>query len=373
MGIEVINLPIAQAQAQVAARPKGGNNAGAQPAPTGNAAQGNSTAGNVDGATSTAAVSGSNAGLDAQNAAQGTQTPSGNQTTDTPSQTDEPEAGTPITPSSDFSPEALKQITNLSLSNRQLKKQIEALTNEKAQLTPAADVQAKLARLTELEEAMTSPRKWLALSKKTLEEVAEDVYKAADETAIDPRVDDLAKTIEAQKKELEALKAKDTERDTQQQTAQQQAAAAKLVTYTKTIVATDVKRWETIANNDAAILEAVRAADEIAIKEWPKDKQLTKADADKILQRCLDERESLELARQILEQRKKGGQSSDEPVQRKGIETRDEPRVDARVAPRPSVAIDDVRGPTRTGPTPERGPTDPRTARARMHRTLYGK
>src|SRR6266849_2120340 len=83
----------------------------------------------------------------------------------------------------DIPPEALRQITNLSSANRQFRKKIAELEAKITSTTPPTDLEAKLARLGELEAALTSPRKFLALSKKTLEDVAADVL-ASDTEAV---------------------------------------------------------------------------------------------------------------------------------------------------------------------------------------------
>jgi hypothetical protein len=333
-------------------------------------------------ASANASAEGNGANTEATPAASATvETPAGDASAAAPANAAAATSGQAATQTAQINlpPQAVEQIATLSQKTREQKARIEEL--EKAALDPSnAEVKQKLARLDEWEKSASSPRKLLELSKKTLEEVAADVL-AADSEVVDPRVTEALTKIEEQKTELAKLKEDGEKQKQAQSTAESAQHLQKATTYVESFIKDSPEgklsdgsaRWEHISK-DANIAKRVVAEASRKHEEKFKDgKTATLAEANAIIIECLDELEAGELAKQILEARKKGaGQPSATSVERKGIEFVDSPddklRLQGtRTAPPPGIGTD--RSPTRTvGPSVERGQTDVRTARARAHK-----
>lgn len=278
-----------------------------------------------------------------------------------------------------LSPEALKQITALSTTNRALKKQIDELNAKVNGLATPADTQAKLERLAKLETILTSPRAWLKESGKTLEDIAADVLAAGDEVT-DPRVDALLEKVAAVDKRLQDEDAK-RQTDTQTQAQAEEARmTAQATEHVKTFVGANPVRWELIASKPEIAGEIVKAAIAVVERDY-KGKTLTREQSQAILEECADSAETLELAKRLQEDKKKIVDTGESLVKRKGLEVQDSESYQpskgsdgkqANGARTPKVVIDANRGAVRRGAV-ERGPTDVRTARARMLRIARGE
>lgn len=283
-----------------------------------------------------------------------------------------------------ISPEALRQITKFSADNRKLRNQLKELETKHAAATaaPPTDVTEKLKRLEQLEEAIKSPRKYLALANKSLEDVAKDILSEDEvERAADPRVDAIAPVLDGVKKELEALKEAQKAREAAQTTSAQSQQLAQMTEHIKTVITAGSDRWERVAKDTAQPEEIVKAASMIVERDYAEKKDesgkvikaakaLDQATANKILETCLDEAEAMLLAREIVAQRKNGGHQSETVVRKRGIEILAD-GASEKSAPKPKPTADDTRGPTRTVAVP-RGPTDVRTARARALKMVDG-
>lgn len=277
-----------------------------------------------------------------------------------------------------LSPDALRQITALSASNRKLKQQLTELeTKSKANATPE-DIQTKLKRADELEKALTDPKLYLKLANKTLEDVAAAALKD-DYEVEDPRVTAL-------QEEIAALKAKTEEvvtKQTTDQSASQRALEAKQIeaskVYIKNYIDANPNRWE-LARADADISGQVLQASILVAKAkftnkdgTPKD--ITKEQANKIIEDCLDEAEIMKLAEKMVKDGKTSLQAEKIPSKSRGLEVQDSTSYAGRKGDdgkqvngrTPRVTIDANRGGVRI-PGVERGPTDVRTARARALR-----
>lgn len=282
-----------------------------------------------------------------------------------------PVVGTPA--AVNIPPEAVKQISTLSAANRELRTKVEQAEAKQA------ENDAKFARLAELEAAITSPKKYLALAKKTLEDVAQDVL-SDDPAVADPRVDEMKPVVEGLQKKLDDITA---QRLKEQETAVNTERASKMAAgeaHTKTVVESQPNRWPNIAKDAGIGKRVLNAAIAIVARDYSEvkdaDGNITREakpvdmeTSNKILEDCLDEEEALAEAR-IRVAARKNGQAASVDVPKKGIELRD--GVDVKPAS-PSPTIDARRGPTRTLTTVQRGPTDVRTAKARAMRIATGE
>jgi len=283
----------------------------------------------------------------------------------------------PVPVTVDIAPEALRQITSLSATNRRLQAQLKALEAKVAASVAPADVTEKLARLAALEGE--TPRQYLQRTKKTLEDVAADVL--ADDIVTDPRVDQALATVEELRKKLEekdtaGLAAKQAETNAAQ--AQQLANAQ---AYVKKIASSNPERWTLIQGKADIEAEIVKAATIVITRDYTDKKtgkfnQPTAEQANEVLNDCLDEAETYELAKKLQAEKKTVVPGQESLVKRKGLEV----QADAAYVPdkgsdgkqangarTPKVTIDANRGAIRQGAV-KRGPTDVRTARARMLR-----
>lgn len=282
---------------------------------------------------------------------------------------------TPVTV--DIAPEALRQITTLSSTNRKLVARLKELEQKMAGTATSDDITAKLKRVDELEALLKSPRAYLKASGKTLEDVAADAL-ADDNNVADPRVDALTPIIdELKKKVLDAETARAAEAQTQTAAtiARQHAEAAQHVA---NVIASSPDRWTLIKDDKTLATDIVKAAI-LVIERDHKGKTVDAALADSILKDCLDEAETYQLAKKMVEDRKKAVPATESLVKRKGLEVQDSDSYTRKLGDDgknagtriPKVTIDGNRGALRAGAI-ERGPTDVRTARARALRIASG-
>jgi hypothetical protein len=284
-----------------------------------------------------------------------------------------------------ISPDALRQITNLSKGNRELKKQ---LAEAQAKLIQPEDVKTKLARFEQLESALKDPKKWMELAELDIEKVYESVLprngEDASSTTSDKRVTDLVASNQEIRKELDALKQKDTAKETAQVQQQQTQQKDQAVTYTKSLIeatklADGSLRWDRLTKSADAAQNAIDAVMIVAARDYAEQKDtqgnitrqgktIDSATANKILEQALDEAEAIELARELVEQRKKTGQSETERVESRGISFRSVEDASTRRFPAKPTA-DGNRGPTRTVGM-QRGPVSAAQARARALRMV---
>lgn len=276
----------------------------------------------------------------------------------------------------DIAPEALRQITALSANNRELKRQLAEATAKVTAAVPAADIDAKLKQLAALENE--TPRAYLKRTNKTLEDIAADVL-ADDSNVSDPRVDALTPVVDELKKTLAELQAKSTTDTTAQVAAAQAKQKQDASEYVKLTLASNPERWGLIQSNvdiGNAVIEAalIVAKRDFTDKTTGLVKQLTREQADSIIADCLDEAEIYEQAKKLQEGKKNAVAPGESLVKRRGLDVQDSESYQQRKgddgkgangARPPKVTIDGNRGAIRTGSV-KRGPTDVRTARARM-------
>lgn len=261
---------------------------------------------------------------------------------------------------------AVDQIAALSTKTREQKAKIEELEGK---LAPNPTLAADMAELALWREAKKTPHKLLELAETDMEKLAQSVYTEAEKYTADPRIETALGLIQAQKAEIEALKAETVaDRNKVAETSNAKQIESAIGWATATIengkLEDGSQRWENLVKDVNAGKAAFEATTKKVGEKFKDGKQPTLEEANAILAECLDEAEAVILAKQLLEARKTRGQGGTSAVQRKGIELVDGSEPGARVAPPPT--IDGQRGPLRTGPTVQRGPTDVRTARARM-------
>ncbi len=281
------------------------------------------------------------------------------------------EKTTPVTV--DIGPEALRQITSLSATNRKLKQQIAELT---AKATPT-DVTEKLAQLAALQNE--TPRQYLKRTGKTLEEVAADAL-IEDAEVSDPRVDKLQPIVDELKATIEELKTGRQSETAAQEAADNTARLEAATTHVQATLTAKPERWSLIQGAAGIAAEVVKAAIMVVERDYKKPdgtyKPIDQATSQSILEDCLDQAEIFEAAKKLQEDKKKALPAGESLVKRKGLEVladaaytpdKGSDGKQANGARTPKVTIDGNRGAIRQGAV-KRGPTDVRTARARMLR-----